>query len=54
MRRAANDDWVGAQLIVAPHARGGRLWTAIKAEAQDWIGVTLRAMYADLLLQPFP
>ena len=53
MGRAANDNWLEGQLLVVPHARwGDSLWTAIQAEAQDRIGVTLRAMFADLLQQP--
>jgi hypothetical protein len=53
MERAAPDDWREGQLIVAPHAWwGDPLWTAIQAEVQDRIGAALRAMYAELLLQP--
>ena len=53
MGRTANDNWPERQLLVVPRARrGDSLWSDIQAEAQDWIGVTLRAMYADLLQQP--
>ena len=55
MAHAANDDWPIGQLVVVPHAwRGDRLWHDMQAEAQDRIGVALRAMYAELLLQPLP
>ncbi len=51
MAHDAKEDWPESQLIVAPRAwQSDNLWR----EAQDRIGVALRAMYADLLLQPLP
>ena len=53
MGRAANDNWPERQLHVVPHVRrGDGLWSDLQTEAQDRIGAALRAMYADLLLQP--
>ena len=53
MAYATNDDWPVDQLVVVPHAwRGDKLWHDMQTEAQDWIGVALRAMYAKTLLQP--
>ena len=53
MAHAANDDWPAGQLVVVPHAwRGDNLWQDMQTEAQDRIGVALRAIYADTLLQP--
>ena len=53
MGRAANDNWPERQLLVVPHARrDDSLWADLQTEVQDRIGVTLRAMYADLLQQP--
>ena len=50
---AANDDWPEGQLVVVPHVwRGDNLWHDMQTEAQDRIGVALRAIYADTLLQP--
>jgi hypothetical protein len=50
---AANDDWPEGQLVVVPHARSGdNLWQDMQTEARDRIGVALRAIYADTLLQP--
>jgi hypothetical protein len=55
MGHAANDDWPEGKLIVVPHGwRDDSLWSDIRAEVQDRIGSALRAMYADLLLQPLP
>ncbi len=49
MAYGAKEDWPESQLIVAPRAwQSDNLWR----EAQDRIGVALRAMYADLLQQP--
>ena len=48
-----NEDWPKGQIIVVPHAwRGDSLWHDVQAQTNDRIGVALRAMYADLLLQP--
>ncbi len=48
-----DEDWLEGQLIVVPHAwRGDGLWPDIQSEVQDRIGVALRAIYADALLQP--
>ena len=53
MGRAANDNWPERPLHVVPHVRrGDGLWSDLQTEAQDRIGAALRAMYADLLLQP--
>jgi hypothetical protein len=53
MDRADNDDWPEGQLVVVPHTwRGGSLWHDIGSETQDRIGVALRAIYSDTLLQP--
>ena len=56
MGRVANDNWPERQLLVVPHAwcggSRGRLWSDLQTEAQDGIESALRAMYADLLLQP--
>jgi hypothetical protein len=53
MAGAANDDWPEGQLVVVPHARSGdNLWRDMQTEARDRIGVALRAIYADTLLQP--
>ena len=50
---AANDDWPEGQLVVVPHARSGdNLWHDMHTDARDRIGVALRAIYADTLLQP--
>ena len=53
MAHAANDDWPVGQLVAVPHAwRSDHLWLDMQTKAQDRIGAALRAMYADLLLQP--
>ncbi len=53
MVSAANDDWPEGQRVVVPHARNGdNLWQDMQTEARDRIGVALRAIYADTLLQP--
>ena len=53
MSRAEDQDWLAGQTIVVPHAwRGDNLWQDMQTEAQDRIGVALRAIYADTLLQP--
>ena len=53
MSWAEDDDWSADQIIVVPHARrGDSLWHDVQAQTNDRIGVALRAMYADLLLQP--
>ena len=50
---AANDDWPEGQLVVVPHAWcGDTLWHDMQTETQDRIGVALRALYANTLLQP--
>ena len=50
-----NEDWPEGQLIVVPHAwRGDHLWHDVQVQTNDRIGAALRAMYADLLLQPLP
>ena len=50
-----NEDWPEGQLVVVPYAwRGDGLWPDMQAQTNDRIGVALRAMYADLLLQPLP
>ena len=53
MDRAAVEDWLEDYIIVVPHAwRGDGLWMDMQSEAQERIGTTLRAMYAELLQQP--
>jgi hypothetical protein len=53
MARAAIEDWSERQRVAIPHTRpSGSLWHDIQTEAQDRRGAALRAMYADLLLQP--
>jgi hypothetical protein len=53
MAHAANDDWPKGRLVVVPHARrGDSLWPDRQTESRDQIGAALRAMSADLLLQP--
>jgi hypothetical protein len=53
MAQAANDNWPEGQLLVVPHAgRSDSGWSDLPTKAQDRIGSALRAMYADLLLQP--
>ncbi len=50
---AANDDWLEDQISVVPHTDySNSLEPAIPSQAQDRIGTALRAMYADLLLEP--
>ena len=53
MSCAEDEDWLAGQIVVVPHRwRGDSLWHDMQAEAQDRIGVALRAMYANTLLQP--
>ena len=50
---AEDEDWLAGQIVVVPHRwRGDSLWHDMQTRTQDRIGVALRAMYADLLLQP--
>ena len=50
---AANDDWLEDLISVVPHTEyGNSLEHGIPSEAQDRISAVLRAMYADLLLEP--
>ena len=52
---ADDEDGLAGQMIVVPHRwRGDGFWDDMQTQAQDRIGAALRAMYADLLLQPIP
>ena len=49
----AEEDWLESQMIVVPHPwRGDDLWSDMQTHAHRRIGVALRAIYADTLLQP--
>ncbi len=53
MSRAEDKDWLSGQIVVVPHqGRGDSLRHNMQTQTQDRIGAALRAMYADLLLQP--
>ncbi len=53
MSWAQEEDWPAGQMIVVPHRwRGDDLWDNMQTQAHNRIGVGLRAMYADTLLQP--
>jgi hypothetical protein len=55
MSWAEDEDWSADQIIVVPHAwRGDGLWHDMQDQTNDRIGAALRAMYANLLLQPLP
>ena len=47
------EDWPSGLIIAVPHAwRGNSLWSDIRAQTQDLIGVGLRLIYGELLQQP--
>ena len=53
MSCAEGEDWLAGQIVVVPHRwRADSLWQDMQTEARDRIGVALRAIYADTLLQP--
>jgi len=53
MSWAEEEDWLAGQMIVVPHRwRDDDLWYDMQTQAHNRIGVALRAIYADTLLQP--
>ena len=53
MSWAEDEDWLASQIVVVPHRwRGDSLWHDMQTRTHDRIGVALRAIYADTLLQP--